>query len=225
MKKKHDSTENDKILISDKIQLLFRKPSELFKYYNNKSWKLPFTAAGLIAVIFAFLQYYLLDSEKVNDIVNTEINPEVASAINMSKTLEEAILLSVVMILAVYLTILVSSIVYYVLVSVHGGKVKFSQMAAVYATAVIITLIGDVVILLLKIITGNKLALNLNPYLNILFNQLNPFNIWSIIITYIGIRTVSGLSKKKTITIIVIMIIGTIIYKVGGVSLSQAIQG
>jgi hypothetical protein len=217
-------SKREQVSLYEKVKLLFSKPSELFKYYNNKSWRLIFLAIALIATVFTFIQYYLIDNNEVNNIISSEIDPELAeAALNMPKSLGEAVMFSVFMIIVVFITVLISSTAYYILVNAYGGKIKFSEMTAVYSTAFVIILLGDLIMMIFHFITGSKFSLNLNPYINILVNQLSLFNIGGLILVFAGIRTISGLSRRKTITVIAIIAIAMIIYKVGTVSLTQAI--
>ena len=223
-KEKEQVTKREEISLLVKVRLLFTKPSELFLYYNNKSWRFIFLIIAVIATIFTFIQYYFINNEEVSNIITSEVDPELAeAALNMPKVFSEAVLFSIFMIIVVSITILISSTAYYVLVNAYGSKIKFSEMTAVYATAFIIILLGDLIMVISNHITGYKLSLSLNPYISIIVNQLNLFNIWGLILTFAGIRTISGLSRRKTVTVVAVVVMATLMYKAGTVYLSQVI--
>jgi hypothetical protein len=199
------------------MKLLFINPAEFFRSYDDKSWIRVLSIVGGITIILTLIQYFLVSA-------TTEISPEFSEAAqNAAKTPKEALSLVFFMVLVALTLVFISTTQYYILTRILGGKIKFAMLTAVYSTAFVVTMIGDIFMVLLNMTPIKLPSLNLDPYLMTVVGQLDLFNLWSLLLMFFGIKVFSGLSSKRSAAIVILMVIGKILYNFGLISLSQSL--
>ncbi|WP_163193631.1 YIP1 family protein [Clostridium thermarum] len=203
--------------VLEKIKLLFINPAEFFRSYDDKSWVRTLTLVGIITMVLTFIEHFFINQP-------LEIEQEYANAgIVATPTLSGAIIVTLVLILTAFTIIFINTIQYYILIRILGSNIKFAMITAVYSTAFAVTMVGDSIVSFIKMIPVNWPEFNLDPYLSAVLDQLNLFNLFSLVLMFFGIKVFSKLSNKRIILVVVLMVISKVLYNFGLISLSQAI--
>lgn len=196
-----------------KLKLFFIKPSELFRGYIDKpTWALKLLIISLLTGLYTY-GTKVLGKDLIAEMMEERaagMSPEQAEAMRTSMALMDTpimnIIAALVGVVSVIAIILLVTAVYMAFVKAFKGKIKYSQMLSVYTLAYMTTAIGLTVKLAYMYLTGNLLYINVSPtYWDILYNNLDLFIIWQSILMVFGISTVSGISEKKSIIIVVSM--------------------
>lgn len=215
--KKELPSREEKRTILEKLKLLFINPAEFFRSYDDKSWIRVLALVGIITTVLTFIQHFFINQP-------LEIEQEYAeAAIEATPTLSGAVSVALILILTAFTIIFINTIQYYILIRVLGSNIKFAMITAVYSTAFAVKMVGDSIISFIKLIPINWPELNFDPYLSAVVDQLNIFNLISLVLMFFGIKVFSKLSNKRIILVVVLMVITKILYNFGLISLSQAI--
>lgn len=215
--KKELPSREEKRTILEKLKLLFINPAEFFRSYDDKSWIRVLALVGIITTVLTFIQHFFINQP-------LEIEQEYAeAAIEATPTLSGAVSVALILILTAFTIIFINTIQYYILIRVLGSNIKFAMITAVYSTAFAVKMAGDSIISFIKLIPINWPELNFDPYLSAVVDQLNIFNLISLVLMFFGIKVFSKLSNKRIILVVVLMVITKILYNFGLISLSQAI--
>ncbi len=212
-----------------KLKLFVVKPSELFRDYLEKpAWALKLLIISIVTALYTYAVKILgedLFIEMMEEKAAT-MPPDQAEAVKgsiafLNSPMMNAIsaLIGAVSIIAIILLI---SLVYMAFVKALKGKIKYSQMVAVYTLAYMASVIGLLVKLAFMYLTGNLLYIDFNPsFTDAIYNNLDLFIIWQSILLVFGISAVSGLPEKKSTIIVVSMWLVSLAISLGSVMLAK----
>ncbi|MDP4088444.1 MAG: Yip1 family protein [Bacillota bacterium] len=195
--------------LAERVKCFFVRPSELFgQYERSSSYKgLFFAVAVLTTVLFAV--NHILFPNAVNDIIG-QMRPEAAQeATSVSPVLTAVTILA--SILLAFVIIWIVSGIYYILVSAFNRRLLYRQAVCIYSVAFISTLIGEIITSVFNAVADGLLDFKTGPYADVAIGQFNIFHIWSLVLIYIGIKTMTGLPRKKIITVMAIVAAGSIL--------------
>lgn len=215
--------------ILEKLKLFFVKPSELFRDYLNKpTWALKLLIISLVTAAYTYATK-ILGKDLFAEMIEKKaasMPPEQAEAVKGSIAFLNSPMMNIVSaitaVVSMIAIILLISLVYMVFIRALKGKIKYSQVVAVYTLAYMATAIGMVAKVIYMYLTGNLLYINLSPtLLDALYNNLDPFTIWQAVLMVFGISVVSGLTEKKGTIIVVSMWLVALCISLGSVMLAK----
>ncbi len=214
--------ESRSLTMQEKIRSFFVSPAKLFSQYEKKpSYRALFLIIGILAAIL-YVSKRIFDPGTVSSIIKNEVNPEYAQELINTPISPLSVILTIIgMIIAAYITVWIVSGIYYILISALNGKLTYRHTICIYSVTFIISIAGDIIITLFNGITNGALNFSVNPYVDVLLSQFSIFRIWGMLMLYIGIRTLTTLSKKKSIAVILIVFIGSTLILLGKASIGQ----
>lgn len=228
MSKKKSGQKNNKEALKNNIKVKEKTINNSKKwpiFYKDKAWAFLLALVAGLSVLYSFIYYYFFSESKVTEIVNEQLTEEMSEAIvNNSKSFGSAFKISIMAMLTALITVLILSGLYYILVVTLRGEIKFKQMLIIYSGAYIITILGELVIEVFGKLTNSSFMAGSDPYVKVLFNQFNPFEILSLVFIFYGIKAFTRMSNKKIITTIIIVVAGTLLFNMIRVSISQSLS-
>ncbi|NLZ49502.1 MAG: YIP1 family protein [Clostridiales bacterium] len=228
MSKKKSGQKNNKEALKNNIKVKEKTINNSKKwaiFYKDKAWAFLLALVAGLSVLYSFIYYYFFSESKVTEIVNEQLTEEMSEAIvNNSKSFGSAFKISIMAMLTALITVLILSGLYYILVVTLRGEIKFKQMLTIYSGAYIITILGELVIEVFGKLTNSSFMAGSDPYVKVLFNQFNPFEILSLVFIFYGIKAFTRMSNKKIITTIIIVVAGTLLFNMIRVSISQSLS-
>lgn len=212
------NTTPQKKTMGQKLKYFFVRPVELFRDYKEKpAWGLNFIIIGLVTGIFTYLSRYVA-KDAYTELFNSQLaklSPEQAAAAQGSMALFDTPLMNAVTaaisVVYIFILLLVLSLIYFGLIKLFKGKVKFKQVFAVYNLSYLVICIGLVLKLLYTYLTHKMTYFNLQPnYTDALFNNLDIFILWQSILLVFGFSTVAEIDEKRSTAVVVLVWLGTL---------------
>lgn len=199
----------EKMTLGEKIKKFFVKPSELFAQYKEapKYGKL-FLIIGIVSFIITIVGRLALGSISKEQLMQSTQNAEAAQlAVNLTNSPVFTAIIAIFAVIGVYIVIYIASFVYYLLVKLFKGNIKYNQMVSIYSLSYIAVLIGSVIQVLYSLIAKKPSAdaAATATATDVLIKNLNLFGIWQMVLLVFGISEVSEISKKKAIIIVIIV--------------------
>lgn len=199
-------------------------PNNWAIFYKDKAWAVLLAMVAGISALYTFIYYYFISESKVTEIMNEQLTADMSEVfINNSKSIGSALKLAVIMMFMALLTVLIVGGIYYMLVVSLRGQIKFKQMLTIYSAAYIITILGEFIIEIFGKLTNSSFMAGSDPYMKVWLNQVNPFEILSLVFIFYGIKAFTAMSNKKIITTIIIVVAGSILFNMMRVSISQSL--
>lgn len=196
----------EKMSVGEKIKKFFVKPAELFSRYKEepKYGKL-FLIIGIVYYLITIIESQALKSVNNQQISGSTQNSEAAEMVmNLVNSPVFIAIITLFAVLVIYLVIYIISFVYYLVVKLFKGNIKYNQMVCIYSLSYIAVLIGSVVQLLYSLITKKPTA-SAATVTDVLIQNLNPFGLWQMVLLVFGISEVAEISKKKSIIIVILL--------------------
>ncbi|NLR41955.1 Yip1 family protein [Priestia megaterium] len=135
-------------------------------------------------------------------------------------------------VIAVVATLAFTSLILFLIAKLGTGKTTYRQMFSLNLFVTFITVIGQLIntgVAALAHTSANVTSLNgmvdAKGAMGGVFNSIEIFSIWGLILTAVGLQKVANVSKAASIiTVIILFILGAAISGVGGAA-SEALKG
>ncbi|MGG0537987.1 Yip1 family protein [Priestia aryabhattai] len=135
-------------------------------------------------------------------------------------------------VIAVVATLAFTSLILFLIAKLGTGKTTYRQMFSLNLFVTFITVIGQLIntgVAALTHTSANVTSLNgmvdAKGAMGGVFNSIEIFSIWGLILTAVGLQKVANVSKAASIiTVIILFILGAAISGVGGAA-SEALKG
>jgi hypothetical protein len=212
-----------------KLKLFVVNPKELFRDYVDKpTWALKLLIISVISALYTYATK-ILGKDLLAEMMEEKaasMPPEQAEAVRGSIAFINSpmmnIVSAVVAAVSIIGVILLVSLVYMAFIRTLKGKIKYSQVVSIYTLAFIASIIGMLAKLAYMYLTGNLLYIDMSPtFIDVIYNNLDPFVIWQSILMIFGISVVSGITEKKSTIIVVSMWFISLIISMGSIMLAK----
>ncbi|MDP4147094.1 MAG: Yip1 family protein [Bacillota bacterium] len=197
----------------EKIKNFFIHPSRVFEQYKEKpTFWLKLIVFLLVGVIMSIIT--TIKSRPEMEKYMTETLKKAGGGLQTADSVKQIVaistnpvLIGVMGLITFVVVVLIASLIYFGLIKLLKGQIKFSQMLAVYTLASMPVVIGDIVKTIYMLAANKSIGSDkYHPsYMNTLTSNLDIFIIWQIVLLIIGISTVSGISKKKSTALVLIL--------------------
>jgi hypothetical protein len=197
----------EKMSLVEKIKKFFVKPSELFaKYKEEPKYGKLFLIIGIVYFLVTIIGSQAFKSVKNQQIMESTQNSEAAQmAINLTNSPVLIAITSLFAVLVIYAIIFIISFIYYLVVKLFKGNIKYNQMVSIYSLSYMAVLIGSIVQLAYSLITKKTIGNAAATATDVLIQNLNLFGIWQMVLLVFGISEVAELSKKKSTIVVIIL--------------------
>mgnify|MGYP000193837292 CR=1 FL=1 len=198
-----------KLTILERFKYFFTNPNMLFQEYNERpTWLLKTLAIVALSVIGIIISKNLIMGPTIDMMIQQ--SPDMPKE-QMDMTI--ALVKSPVMVWIAALVGLITSIgavflgsvIYYGLISLFGGKTKYMKIVAVYSLAYIPYAIGTLVNLAFVYYTNNFDSMLQPGFSDAIFQRVDVFVIWQVLLLVFGFAKISNLKLRKTAIIVAIM--------------------
>jgi hypothetical protein len=200
------------VVIVETIKNFFIKPSAIFEGYKERpKWGLKLLVVTLIMGLFGLVSK-LLTADIYPELLEKQLqnNPNkeqlIEQAVAWNNTPVSNIIAFISSFIVFAVMFLVICLVLWLIVKALGGKARYLQVVAIYGLASIATCIGLIFKTVFMFATNNLAFLNLEPTVSsILFENLDVFYLWSLVLMFIGLKTTFEMPEKKSILAISIL--------------------
>lgn len=221
----------EKLTMGTRIKYFFTKPGELFKEYIDKPRiGISFLILGLATIFYTYVTS-ILTKDLLDKMMGDQFQNMDPQTIEMAKktfsVLNSPILKVFMALIGLYIGIVIVGLIYWGIISLFKGKISFKQTIAVFCLASMATAIGQILKSIYMLITSKPIIgieSTLKPTTSsVIFNSLDIFTIWYMVLFIIGISTVSGISKKKSAAIVIVLYLIQIGFALFSLSLSKGL--
>jgi len=198
-----------RLTMGERIKYFFTNPNKLFEEYNIKpTWLLKLLIIMAASIIYTIiLKNITIDPsidmmlQQTPDMSKEQVDVAVAfmkSPAALALYIGGALLSTAI---AVFLT----PLIYLGLISLFGGKTKYMKVVAVYTLAYIPSYIGAFIALTFAYFTNNYDSLLQPTLTDVLFNRLDLFVIWQVLLLTFGFAKIANIKVQKSAIIVAIM--------------------
>ncbi|HUV84545.1 MAG TPA: Yip1 family protein [Methanosarcinales archaeon] len=195
-----------RLTIMEKLKYFFINPNKLFEDYNTRpTWFLKTLIIIALTIIGTTISTKLM--------AGSTIDMMIQQSPDMSREQAEVLMKSPLVIgFAVGGALVVStaavflgSLIYYGLISLFGGKTNYIKIVSVYSLAYIPYTIGTMISLAFAYYTNNFDSMMQPQVMDVIFNRLDIFVIWQVLLLVFGFAKISNLKLHKSAIIVAIM--------------------
>lgn len=216
---------------------IFTSPVEVFRSINVKpNFWLP-----VIIIIVVTLGFYLLFFSQFKDLLLQSMEEQMRNASNpvpedfIQKTAKFSAISTVVMTPIISVAgILLSALYYWLFGMLLKGKGGYIKYVSLMANVSLITLLSVIVMSVMVLITGefqvNEPITSLASLLpdsmfmtplSGMATKIEVFTIWRMILIYLGLKEIGGLSSKKSLIIVIIAFVLGMLFTGGSIWFSS----
>lgn len=195
-----------KLTIIEKFKYFFVNPNKLFEDYNVRpTWFLKTIVIVALTIIATIITTKLIAGPSIDLMIQRtpDITREQAEVIMNSPFV--MIIAVVGAFFAAIAAVFLGSLIYYGLISLFGGKTKYMKIVAVYSLAYLPYTIGSLISLAFAYYTNNFENMIQPQLSDIIFNRLDIFVIWQVLLLTFGFAKISNLKISKSAIIVAIM--------------------
>lgn len=190
----------------EKLKYFFINPNKLFEDYKIRpTWLLKTILIVALTIIGTIISTKLIAGPSIDlliqrtpDLSREQAEVIMKSPLVMGFAVGGALLVSTA---AVFL----GSLIYYGLISLFGGKTKYIKIVAVYSLAYIPYTIGTMISLAFAYYTNNFDSMMQPQLMDVIFNRLDIFVIWQVLLLVFGFAKISNLKLHKSAIIVAVM--------------------
>lgn len=197
---------------------LLLKPMDTFEKLKDTSKILiPSTIMALSTAIFTGINaVYSMDTTKAMlDEMSKSYDPQTAQMMKgMSNFFASPIFAIVSALIGVYIGWLLISLIYYGVMKIVKGEGKYKQSLMVYAYSFVPIILGYIIKIIVIIATGKPIIFNNSSLISAIFNNMDIFMIWQIVLLVIGYAKVFKVTIKNSAIVIVFLNLIYLIYRV-----------
>jgi hypothetical protein len=209
-----ETVEVKRLTMFERLKYFFINPNKLFDDYNIKPTWLVKTLIIVVLTIIATIITTKLT-------VGPQIDLLIQQSPDMSKEQAEATVAfmnsPVIMafaagaaVLTAAIAVFLGSLIYYGLIALFGGKTRYMKVVSVYSLAYIPYAFGSLISLGFAYYTNNFDSLLQPKLMDVIFNRLDLFVIWQVLLLVFGFTKIANIKLHKAAIIVAIMwIIGT----------------
>lgn len=220
---------NNKKTVKEMIKYFFVNPTKAFEDFKDRP---KYGILFLIIAIMSGLNYVLtqtLAKDSIDDLITKSAgNPQAQQSAEMiTNIIKSPIFITVMAIVTMLLAIVsmyIVSFIYYLFIKAFKGNIKYNQAVSIYSLAYIAAGIGGLVYTIYAIITKQTFQVPSTSYFNVIVNNLDVFKLWQMVLLVFGISAVTGLTKKKGISIVVIVFCLSLLLQLGFFAFNQSIK-
>lgn len=232
--------ESEPLSALQRIYKIFISPTEVFRSINIKpNFWLP-----IILVVVFTLGFYFAFFDEFKDLMLEAAEQQVANSPNAPPEgmLEKTINFTAIAIVAssplvIVIGMLLGALYYWVFGMILKGKGGYLKHFSLMANVSVVTILSVVVAGILAVFTGEyniqepvtSLAsllpesMNMTPLYGMLL-KFEVFNIWRLVLVYLGIIEIGGLSKKKALIIVGTAFLFGVLYTGGSLWVSTLMR-
>ena len=195
-----------RLTIMEKLKYFFINPNKLFEDYKIRpTWLLKTILIVALTIIGTIISTKLIAGPSIDlliqrtpDLSREQAEVIMKSPLVMGFAVGGALVVSTA---AVFL----GSLIYYGLISLFGGKTKYIKIVAVYSLAYIPYTIGTMISLAFAYYTNNFDSMMQPQFMDVIFNRLDIFVIWQVLLLVFGFAKISNLKLHKSAIIVAVM--------------------
>jgi hypothetical protein len=195
-----------KLTIMEKLKYFFVNPNKLFEDYNIRpTWFLKTLIIVALTMITTIITTKLIAGPTIDmmilqtpDLTREQAEAIMKSPLVMGFAAGGALLMPTA-------AIFLGSLIYYGLISLFGGKTKYMKIVAVYTLAYIPYTIGTLISLGFAYYTNNFDSMMQPKLMDVIFNRLDVFVIWQVLLLVFGFAKISNIKLHKSAIIVAIM--------------------
>jgi hypothetical protein len=195
-----------KLTIVEKLKYFFVNPNKLFEDYNIRpTWFLKTLIIVALTMITTIITTKLIAGPTIDmmilqtpDLTREQAEAIMKSPLVMGFAAGGALLMPTA-------AIFLGSLIYYGLISLFGGKTKYMKIVAVYTLAYIPYTIGTLISLGFAYYTNNFDSMMQPKLMDVIFNRLDVFVIWQVLLLVFGFAKISNIKLHKSAIIVAIM--------------------
>ncbi|MDT8718975.1 YIP1 family protein [Clostridium sp. 19966] len=191
------------------IKELFIKPRNLYeKYKNTKIHYIFFIVLILLSFISGIMNYIWQDEKAVSDIVKSSQGSDMLNEVmNTGKSLGGAVQTGMIAIFVIMLKVLFVALIYYIIVKMVDKKGNYKKIIGICSLSYIVYTLGSIIIELLDGITKQAFTSFSSGYSGIFLSNLNPFNIWSVFLMYLGLKICFDMKHNKALISVIALVV------------------
>jgi Yip1 domain len=190
----------------EKLKYFFVNPNKLFEDYNIRpTWFLKTLIIVALTMITTIITTKLIAGPTIDmmilqtpDLTREQAEAIMKSPLVMGFAAGGALLMPTA-------AIFLGSLIYYGLISLFGGKTKYMKIVAVYTLAYIPYTIGTLISLGFAYYTNNFDSMMQPKLMDVIFNRLDVFVIWQVLLLVFGFAKISNIKLHKSAIIVAIM--------------------
>jgi len=214
--------------LADLVKVLFDPAAVFARVKEKPSFLIPFLGLAVVQIVLGIINLPFLKAALHAQMASRQLPAGAPDPSNF------AIIGVIAVPIVLVIIFLISTLILWILVSVFGGDGKFATLLSVvtYASvpAVILLSIIGAVVLRMKGVEAMASPADLQPALGVdllmpgakgfvggLLKAINPFSIWALVLTAIGVQVTHGLSKGSAYAVATIhFLFGAMLAGVGG---------
>lgn len=223
------------LTLGEKIKYFFINPQKLFEdYLHHGKYAIPMIIVVAISTILAVIQG-IVSRDAVKGAVDKQINTTPGmdpNALGIVKGIADVttspIFVAVTTIVGTLIAIYFYTLIYWLVSKMFKGTASYSQMVGVYVISRFAVIIGSAINLIYTVIANKPIDVNAAANLsfeNVILGHLNVFGIWQMVLLVIGIAVVAGISKKKSISVVVIIWALGLMFSLMSLGATNALKG
>lgn len=224
-----------RLSLGEKIKYFFINPQKLFEdYMQDGKYAITMLIVIALSVIVAVVQGILL-RDVLKGAVDSQLNTmpgmdpaALGIAQSVANVTTSPIFVAITTIVGTLISIYFYTLIYWLVSKIFKGTASYSQMVGVYVISRFAVLIGSVINLIYTVIVNKPIDVNATANLsfgNVLLGHLNVFGIWQMVLLVIGIAVVAGISKKKSIGVVVIIWALGLMFSLMSLGATNALKG
>lgn len=198
-----------KLTIMERFKYFFTNPNKLFEEYNERpTWLLKTIAVVALTIIGTIISKNLIVGPTI-DMMMQQSPDMPKEQMDMAIALVKSPMMLVFAVAASIATsvgaVFLGSAIYLGLISLFGGKTKYMKIVSIYSLAYIPYTIGTLVSLAFAYYTNNFDSMLQPQFKDVIFQRLDVFVIWQVLLLVFGLAKISNLKLLKTAIIVAIM--------------------
>jgi hypothetical protein len=195
-----------KLTMMERLKYFFTNPNKIFEDYNVKpAWVLKTLIIVALSVVAVVITTKLT--------VGPQTDLLMLRSPDMSREQAEVIMKSPIVmgfaigagLLVPVISVFLGSLIYWGLIALFGGKTTYTRVVSVYSLAYLTYLIGSFISLAFAYYANSFESMVQPQIKDVLFNRLDLFVIWQVLLLVFGFAKISGLKLQKTAIIVAIM--------------------
>jgi hypothetical protein len=198
-----------KLTIMERLKYFFINPNKLFEDYNTRpTWFLKTLLIVALTIIATIVTTKLTIGPTIDMMIQqTPDMPKEQIDATMAFMNSPLIIGFAIggALLAATAAVFLSSLIYYGLIALFGGKTKYMKVVSVYSLAYIPYAMSALISLAFAYYTNNFDSMLQPELTDIIFNRLDIFVIWQVLLLVFGFAKISNLKLHKTAIIVGIM--------------------
>ncbi|MDF2590810.1 MAG: Yip1 domain protein [Clostridia bacterium] len=197
------------LTIMEKLKYFFVNPNKLFEEYNTRpTWLLKTILVVALTIVGTVISTKLMIGPTIDMMIQQSPGMPKEQLDATMAIMNSPIVIGIAIGGAIFVAfgaVFLGSLIYYGLISLFGGKTKYLKVVSVYSLAYIPFTISTLFALTFAYYTNNFDSMLQPEIKDVIFNRLDIFVIWQVLLLVFGFAKISNLKLFKTAIIVGIM--------------------